>query len=78
VRAKYPSATIICCLGNMDATAKDSPWPGYVAEAVKSTGDKRIHTLFFPYKNTPGHPLVHEQRAMADQLIAFIQTTLKW
>jgi hypothetical protein len=30
------------------------------------------------YKNTPGHPKVNEQAAMADSLIAFINEKIKW
>lgn len=78
IRAKYPNAHIICVLGNMDATEPGSQWPGYVEQAVAGLHDGRIHTLFFPYKNTPGHPNKKEQQAMADELIRFIDKTIKW
>lgn len=78
VREKYPSASIICMLGNMDITREGSPWPGYVEKAVKPLGDKKIYTLFVPYKNTPGHPRVAEQEAMARRLIAFIDQNIEW
>ncbi len=78
VRSKYPKAKIICALGSMDATQQGSPWPGYIAKAVGLTNDKNIMTHFFPYKNTPGHPNVKEQQAMADDLIAFIEQNVKW
>ena len=78
IRAKHPNATIICALGNMDITKQGSKWPDYVQKAVANIGDKKIFTHFFPYKNTPGHPKVNEQKAMADSLIAFINKNVKW
>lgn len=78
IRDKYRKAQIICALGNMDATKEGSPWPGYVEKAVAQIGDKNIYTHFFPYKNTPGHPNVKEQQAMADDLIAFMDQHIKW
>ncbi len=78
LRDVHPGARIICMLGNMDITRPGSPWPGYVREAVSSLGDKRIHTLFIPYKNSPGHPRAEEQKVMADSLIARIEQLMKW
>ncbi len=78
IREKYPNASIICALGNMDATKEGSKWPDYVKKAVENLQDKKIHTHIFEYKNTPGHPKVNEQKAMADSLIAFINQNIKW
>lgn len=78
IRSKYARATIICALGNMDASREGSPWPGYVDKAVTNLHDKKILTHFFAYKNTPGHPKTNEQKAMAESLIAFIETRVKW
>ncbi len=78
IRAKHPNATIICALGSMDATKSGSKWPNYIVKAVENLKDKKIYTHFFEYKNTPGHPKVNEQKAMADSLIAFIDATIKW
>lgn len=78
LRNKYPKAKLICALGSMDATQAGSPWPGYIEKAVKELHDKNIYTYFFPYKNTPGHPKVPEQKVMADDLITFISKTIKW
>jgi hypothetical protein len=78
IRNKYPKATIICALGNMDATREGSPWPGYVEQSVKRMNDPKIYTHFFKYKNTPGHPKVGEQKAMAESLIAFIENNVVW
>ena len=74
LRSRYRKAQIICCLGNMDATREGSKWPAYIDKAVASLKDKRIVTHFFPYKDTPGHPKLHEQQAMAEDLIAFIKS----
>jgi len=78
VRGKYPKANIICALGSMDATKVGAPWPGYVQSAVDELNDEQLHTLFFPYKETPGHPKVHEHEMMANQLIRFIDENIKW
>jgi hypothetical protein len=78
IRNKYPKATIICALGNMDATREGSLWPNYVKEAVSQLKDAKIHTHIFPYKNTPGHPNIAEQETMAKSLIGFIEKNIKW
>jgi hypothetical protein len=78
IRAKYPNSSIICALGNMDATRVGSPWPAYIEKAAKELNDAKIYTHFFPYKDTPGHPKVAEQKAMADDLIEFIDKNIKW
>ncbi|RNI23572.1 SGNH/GDSL hydrolase family protein [Rufibacter latericius] len=78
IRSKYPNAHIIAMLGNMDITRAGSPWPGYVEKAVSGLQDGKIYTLFAPYKDTPGHPRVEEQQAIANQLIKFMQEKLNW
>jgi hypothetical protein len=78
IRARYPQAQIICALGNMNATEAGSKWPGYIDQAIARLHDNKIHSVFFPYKDTPGHPKRNEQRAMANQLIDFIERTIKW
>jgi len=71
IRGHYPESEIICLLGNMDITRAGSPWPGYVTRAVeKFDGD--VHTLFVPYKNSPGHPKEDEQKIIADALTDYI------
>jgi hypothetical protein len=62
----------------MDATREGSPWPGYIKSAAEQLKDEQIYTHFFPYKNTPGHPDVAEQQAMADSLIRFIDSKVGW
>jgi len=42
IRSKYPNASIICCLGSMDATREGSAWPGYIQTAVAQLNDKKI------------------------------------
>lgn len=78
IRNKYPKAQIICALGSMDATKDGSPWPGYIEQAVSELKDNNIKTHFFPYKNTNGHPSKSEQKAMADDLISYIEKNVKW
>jgi hypothetical protein len=78
IRGNYPKATIICCLGNMDATREGSKWPGYVDAAVALLNDRKIVTHYFPYKNSQGHPNKKEQQAMADDLVAFIEKNKFW
>jgi len=78
VRSKYPNAQIICMLGNMDATKAGEPWFGYIQQATNQLKDKKIYTLFVPYKGTPGHPSRAEQQTLADSLIKFIETNIHW
>jgi hypothetical protein len=78
IRVKYPKAHIICALGNMNATEAGSKWPGYIEQAVAGLNDGKIHSVFFPYKKTSGHPNKKEQQAMADELIRFIDKKVKW
>jgi len=78
IREKYPKAHIIAALGSMDITQEGSPWPGYVEKAVASLHDDKVYTHFMPYKNTPGHPRVEEQQAMAESLIRFIEAKTEW
>lgn len=78
VRKKYPKASIICMLGNMDITKSGSPWPGYVKKAVALLHDKKIYSYFAPYKNTPGHPKTAEQKMLANGLIKFISQHIQW
>ena len=78
LRKEYPATPMICMLGNMDATREGSPWPGYVEAAVKQLDDPEIFTYFEPYKNTPGHPNIEEQKIMSDNLVKFIDANIKW
>ncbi|GAA4948424.1 SGNH/GDSL hydrolase family protein [Algibacter agarivorans] len=78
IRAHYPNADIICILGNMDVTKKDSKWPRYVETAVSQLKDPKIFTYFAPYKNTGNHPSIKEQQAIADGLIDFIEQKIDW
>ncbi|MBW4890775.1 electron transporter RnfD [Mucilaginibacter sp. HMF5004] len=78
IRSKYPKASIICSLGSMSACKPGLPWSGYIQSAVQQLNDKNIYSFIFTYKNTPGHPTVKEHQAMADELIGFIDKTIKW
>lgn len=78
LRGHYPQASIICVLGNMDATRPGSPWPRYIEQAVAALHDPKIYSHFFPFRNAPEHPTVAEHREMAQRLIRFIDANVKW
>ncbi|HEX8039445.1 MAG TPA: SGNH/GDSL hydrolase family protein [Chryseosolibacter sp.] len=78
LRGHYPNASIVCVLGNMDATRAGSPWPGYIRQAVASLHDPKVYSHFFPFKNTPGHPTIAEHQEMAESLIRFMDANVKW
>ncbi|MBD1260813.1 SGNH/GDSL hydrolase family protein [Maribacter polysiphoniae] len=78
IRKEYPKAHIVCMLGNMDVTDKGSKWPGYVERAVGAINDPKIYTHFVPYKNTPGHPNIAEQKELSQSLIQFIEGHIAW
>ena len=86
IREKYPDAYIICTLGNMTGTKKDSfgnyslPHPDYIKTVVKNMeikyGDRKVFDLMFEDKNTPAHPVTYEHQAMADKLTDFIKSVV--
>ena len=78
IRKHYPSASIICMLGSMDATKEGSKWMGYIEKAVANLNDENIYTHFVPFKGTNGHPSVKEQEDMANSLIQFIDGHIDW
>nr|MBC7611942.1 SGNH/GDSL hydrolase family protein [Pseudopedobacter sp.] len=78
IRGKHPKAHIICMLGNMDITRKDSPWPLYVQKAISGLKDAKIYSLIVPFKESPGHPKLKEQQDLANSLIDFIDKNIKW
>ena len=78
IRSKYKRSKIICTLGSMDASKDGSIWKTYISAAVDQMKDPDVLIHFFPYKNTPGHPKIAEQRAMAESLITFISRKVKW
>lgn len=78
LRKEYPKAKIICMLGSMDASIKESKWIDYIKKAVSNLKDKTIYTHFVPYKETNGHPSEKEQEEIAKSLIQFIDTNINW
>ena len=78
IRNEYPKAHIICVLGSMSITKKDSPWPEYVKKAVLLLDDKKIYTHFFKYNNIKGHPEVEDHKKMSESLIQFIDRNIEW
>jgi len=78
LRKVYPDTQIICALGSMDATQKESKWPGIVEGAVKSLNDDKLFFLFFDYIDKPGHPRVSDNKLMSQRLIEFIEDNIDW
>lgn len=78
LRGHYPKAKIICTLGSMNASRKNSKWIKYIKKAVESLNDKNIYTHFYPFKKTIGHPSEKEQKIMAESLIQFIDKNIEW
>ncbi|TVZ07712.1 GDSL-like lipase/acylhydrolase family protein [Cellulophaga sp. RHA_52] len=78
LRKEYPKAKIICALGAMDATKENSKWMNFISKTAAKIADKNVYTHFMPYKNTPGHPSINEQKEMAKSLIAFIDKNINW
>lgn len=81
IRAKYPSAQIVCALGSMDATANPK-WPGYITAAVermkKENKDAKLDTIFFEFTGFEGHPRIAQHKANAEKLTAFIKQKMNW
>ena len=73
IRGKYPTASIVCVLGNMDITKEGSQWPSYVTKAVESLNETKIYTSFTAYKNSKGHPKVADHQLIANDLIKTIK-----
>lgn len=78
LRNHYPNSNIICLLGNLDISAIDSKWIDYVNNIVEKLCDDKIYVHTVPYKNTRGHPTISEQQNLANSLIQFIETNIKW
>ncbi|MDV7185956.1 SGNH/GDSL hydrolase family protein [Lutibacter sp. TH_r2] len=76
IRAEYKNTSIVCLLGNMDITKKNSQWPNYITKAVNSLKDSKVYTCFVPYKNTKGHPKVEDHQLIANQLISVIENRI--
>lgn len=79
LRRHYPDTHILLCLGSMQASENDSPWPGYLHEAVATLknehNDQRIYGLIFPYTGD-AHPSAQRHQTMAKQLTAFIKDAI--
>ena len=78
LRKVNPDAHIVCALGSMDATRKDSPWPGYIHRAVEQMNDPNISELYFPFTGWRKHPRVPHHQAMAEQLTEHIRNVMQW
>jgi hypothetical protein len=78
IRSRYPEASIICMLGNMNITKEGSKWIHYVNQAVEDLRDEKVYSLVVPYKGTNGHPSRQEQENLSGNLIDFIDKNLAW
>jgi hypothetical protein len=81
IRAKYPSAYIICTLDAWkDPESDGHKFPGYIRAAVDQMQDPRISYFFFDYKRSKPrfHPKAKDHEAMAKELINYIEQQLHW
>ena len=78
IRDHYPNASIVCSLGCMDAAKEDSGWINIVKDAVTNLNDEKIHTHIMPYIEAIAHPSVQDHISMANDLIQFMEDTIKW
>ena len=85
LRTKYNDTTakkipIILALGDMKATQSGSLWPGYIQLAIDSLqstySDYNVYKVIFPYNNLNTHPHALQHAIMAQQLTAFIISTI--
>ena len=82
LRKAHPDAYMIAALGSMDATRADSPWPGYIKEAVaqikQANSSERLTTLFFPFTGFEQHPRVSQHKENAALLTTLIKEKMNW
>jgi hypothetical protein len=84
LRGYYPNATIICLTspmadGNLGAFMKKTLTE--IVSKMNTAGDKKITSYFFLKQYNKGcdwHPSIEEHKEIADELTAFIKTTMKW
>ncbi|HTG55769.1 MAG TPA: SGNH/GDSL hydrolase family protein, partial [Niabella sp.] len=76
LRACYPNAYILCCLGSMSAVRPGSPFPDYIRKAVALLNDKRMGTHFFKPIKGNEHPNKEEHQQMADELVRILTPIL--
>lgn len=76
IRAHYPDAYILCCLGSMSAVRPESPFPAYIRTAVASLNDQNIGTHFFRPVAGNEHPTPEEHEIMARELIQVLTPIL--
>ena len=73
LREVHPRADIFMTLGDMVAASPESPYPGYLRDAVTQLrtahGDTAVHMVLFEYEGSPIHPTVERHEDMAEVLI---------
>lgn len=84
VREYYPKATIICLTSPM-ADARLAVFMKKTLTAIvrkaNSNGDKKVTSYFFSkqyHNGCDSHPDLAEHQMIANELIGFIKTTMKW
>ena len=81
IRAKYPSAYIICTLDAWkDPESDGHRFPGIITRAVDQINDPKIKAHFYDYQKQrkKGHPKEKDHQAMAASLINFIEMNVGW
>jgi len=84
LRALYPNATIICLTSPMaDASLSNFMKKTLTAivRKMNSNGDKKVGSYFFSkqyHNGCDSHPDLAEHQQIADELIGFISTKMKW
>lgn len=76
IRAHYPHAYILCCLGSMSAVREGSPFPEYIRKAVATLNDEKTGTYFFRPVAGNEHPTPEEHEIMASELIRVLTPIL--
>lgn len=84
LRKAYPKAEIICLTSPMADTTLNTALQKYLTTIVNrchSLGDNRVHKFFFSqswHGGCGGHPDLDGQRAMANELTAYLKTRMHW
>ena len=84
LRARYPSATLICLTSPM-ADEKLTPvlqkYLMFIYSEMRREGDTKVYTYFFKHwyhHGCGGHPDMQEHKAIAGELTACIKDIMKW
>ncbi|MDJ1484085.1 SGNH/GDSL hydrolase family protein [Cytophagaceae bacterium YF14B1] len=84
IRNKYPKASIVCLtspMANEELKTMQQKYLTSVVDYVNSKGDKQVYKYFFTKswnKGCGGHPELSEHAEIAQELTAFLRSTLNW